>query len=82
MQMLVNPPRGCQLAYADLAAHPLGSKQAGYDMFKQKAMAEVVRAEQEEAGVVVHGAKPEAPHHRNMLEKLLGGGFLWGSDTA
>lgn len=76
MQAICNPPRGCQLAYADLQAAPLGSKQAGYDMFKQKAMAEQVRAQREEEAKVVHGSKPEGPQHRNMLQRFLGGG--WG----
>ena len=81
MQAICSPPRGCQLAYADLQALPLGSKQAGYDLFKQKAMAERVRAQREEAANVVHGSRPEGPQHRNMLQKLLGGGHSgcsWG----
>jgi hypothetical protein len=75
MQAICNPPRGCQLAYADLEASPLTSKQAGYDTFKQKAMIEEVRAAREEEANVLKGPKPEGPNHRNMLQKLLGGGL-------
>lgn len=73
MQAICNPPRGCQLAYADLEAFPLSSKQAGYDMFKQKAVVEQVRAARVEEADVLHGSKPDGPNHRNMLQKLLGG---------
>jgi hypothetical protein len=73
MQAICNPPRGCQLAYADLEAFPLSSKQAGYDLFKQKAVVEQVRAARVEEADVLHGSKPDGPNHRNMLQKLLGG---------
>lgn len=73
MQAICNPPRGCQLAYADLEAFPLSSKRAGYDMFKQKAVVEQVRAARVEEADVLHGSKPDGPNHRNMLQKLLGG---------
>ena len=43
MQAICEPPRGCQLAYADLVVTPVGSKQAGYDLFKERAKAEQVR---------------------------------------
>lgn len=72
MQAICNPPRGCQLAYADLEAFPLSSKQAGYDLFKQKAVVEQVRAARVEEADVLHGSKPNGPNHRNMLQKLLG----------
>lgn len=73
IQAVCQPPRGSQLAYADLAATPLGSKREGYDLFKQYAAAEQAAAEEEEAGHVMRGVKPEGPQHRTPLQRLMGG---------
>lgn len=51
----------------------LGSKQQGYDLFKQYAAVEERNAQLEEADHVVHGVKPQGPHHRTPLERLMGG---------
>lgn len=44
VQLICRPPRGTHIAYADLTATPLGSKQKGYDLFKQFAAVEQVGA--------------------------------------
>lgn len=61
------------MAYADIQVSQLGSKHQGYDLFKQYAMVEQRAAQIEESSHVVHGEKPDAPHHRSPLERLLGG---------
>uniref|UniRef100_A0A383VUH8 Uncharacterized protein n=1 Tax=Tetradesmus obliquus TaxID=3088 RepID=A0A383VUH8_TETOB len=72
IQLLCNPPRGTQLAYADLAVKPLSSKLDGYDLFKKYAAAEQETAIAEEASHVQHGSRPAAPQHRNTLQRLMG----------
>lgn len=72
IQACCQPPKGAQLAYADIQVSQLSSKHEGYAQFKQYAAVEERVAEMEEAGHVVHGMRPEGPHHRTPLQRLLG----------
>eukprot|EP00775_Hariotina_reticulata_P004166 gene4167-4414_t len=73
VQLICRPPRGTHIAYADLTATPLGSKQKGYDLFKQFAAVEQVAAEAEEQNLL-SSQKPEdcKVSHRSPLQRLLG----------
>ncbi|KAF6263724.1 hypothetical protein COO60DRAFT_1488168, partial [Scenedesmus sp. NREL 46B-D3] len=72
IQLLCSPPRGTELAYADLALKPLSSKLDGYDLFKRYAAVEQETATAQEASHVTHGSRPAAPRHRNALQRLMG----------